>query len=71
MAGRVEIQMSLLLVILIDNREATLNEIVKGGQQGCHFEKKQGTPDGCHFRELPQLFVTHNLHECQAVRNTV
>lgn len=63
MARSTESRMLLLLLILMDNREGKVNEILKeGGQQGCHFEKKQNAPDGCHFTELPQLFVTCSLH---------
>jgi len=63
MARRVESKMLLLLLILIDNREGKLNETFKeGGQQGYHCEKKQKAPDGCHFTELPQLFMTYSLH---------
>lgn len=41
--------MLLLFLVLIGNR-GELNKVLKeGGQQGCHFEKKQKAPDGCRF----------------------
>lgn len=50
MARTVESKTLLLFLILIGNREGELNKVLKeGGQQGCHFEKKQKAPDGCHF----------------------
>lgn len=50
MARTVESKTLLLFLILIGNREGELNKVLKeGGQQGCHFEKKQKAPDDCRF----------------------